>query len=223
MLKWGYALAITDGSVCSGFDQNLNGSRMIRSSIAENDCFHQGRPSKVVDVIQWCAACDQTGDHVMMAKMCCGNQGGAIVNTGDQVRSVPKLHCQRHQIGIIGNGGNGKYVIGPVFQRVHVRTACCECPQGVIMRGEGRNMRGRSFRAISDIRIGPLSDKTIDVVDPPFMGSKVKTRIRSDIRRRRCSLSCSRAAPDDYSRCDESAKDDVHLSFGSTCPERRGT
>ena len=54
-----------------------------RPAVAKHDGFHQGGQAEVVDMVQRSARLDQLLDDAVMPQMRCGDQGGAVVATGE--------------------------------------------------------------------------------------------------------------------------------------------
>ena len=164
MLKRGNTFTISNGLISPSLNKNLDCFGVIWSAIAKNNRLDQCRPSKVVDMVQGCTGCDQSGNHLMMAQMCGGNQGGAVINAGDQIRFVAKRQRQRDQFWVIRHRSNRDNIIHTVFECIHICTACGKRLQGVILRGEGGDMRRGAFSTVSDIRVGTTSEQTCDVI-----------------------------------------------------------
>ncbi len=53
---------------------------MIRTAVAQNNRFDQGRPVKVVNVIQRRTPGDQSANNFVMTKMGSGDQRGSVID-----------------------------------------------------------------------------------------------------------------------------------------------
>jgi len=83
MPERGDAVAVCNRLIRASLNKDLNSFHVVCPTIAQDDSLHQCGPSKVIDVIQWCAAGHQMRDDLVMAKMRRSDKRCAVVNAGE--------------------------------------------------------------------------------------------------------------------------------------------
>ncbi len=81
--------ALTVGEIDGGAgrDEQAEDGHVARPAVAQDHGLEEGRPSEVVDVVERRAGVDQDPDHVHMAEMRRGDEGGAVVGARDVARA----------------------------------------------------------------------------------------------------------------------------------------
>jgi hypothetical protein len=107
----GDAVAVCNRFIRASLNKDLNSFHMVRPTIVQEDSLHQCGPSKVIDVIQWCAAGHQMPVDLAMGKMRRSDQRCAVVNAGDQGSIVTQRHGERDEVRIIRNCRNRSGIV----------------------------------------------------------------------------------------------------------------
>jgi len=194
MMERGDAVPVGNGGVRTGIDESAHGRDMIRTAVTEYHGLHQCRPTEVVDVIERCAAVDQSTDDFMVAQVGGRDEGRSLIGAGDQIGAVSEFNRERHHFGIVRDRGDGQHVVDPVLEPIHVGAGFGKRAKGIIVRGESGHMRGGASGAVPRVRIGARRREPPNEFDVPFMRGAVQPVVHRDLGRGRCGLSYSFAA-----------------------------
>ena len=167
-------------SIRSGFNERSYGSPVPLATITQHHGFHQGRPSKIVDVIKGSACIDQCLDDIDMAEMGRGNQRRPVIDASHVTDIATQSNGQSDHINIVRNRCDRNDVITAVLQQIRICADFDKSPRRFVVRGKNRNMERCAPGCVDRIRIGTLFGKYSDIRSTSGPGSGVEAVIGSD-------------------------------------------
>ena len=180
----GYAVTIGDRPVGAGLDEQAHDLPVVRAAIAQDDRFHERGPAKVVDVIERRARSDQAAHNLDMAEMRGGDQRRSAIGARRQPRIVAELDGERHEFGIVSDGGDGNDIVGLGVQRVHIGAGPGQSAQRPGLGGESRDMgRGAAIPVAPVKRSASLGETIYAEFCLPgiFRGAEYRERLAFEV------------------------------------------
>lgn len=151
------------------------------ASVAQHHRFDEGRPIKIVDVIQWCVGFDKRLDDVYVTEMCCGDQRRAVERAGYRLRVSTELERKRHHLYVVFHGCNRDDIVALMIHCPYVRTALDERSNSVICGSVSRDEERRPARIISAFDFRPHGQSRLDCSGIILMSRRVQPVIRGNL------------------------------------------
>ena len=126
---------------------------MSCTTVAENHGLDQGRPAKIVDVIEWGTGRSESLHDGGVPEVRGSDQRGSVVSAGDCAGIAAEFDRQFHHLQIVLDSGNGDDVVAIILERIDIGAPSYERTNGVILRLEGSDVKRRTSGCVARVRI----------------------------------------------------------------------